>query len=138
RLTARRRGRGSSGASLNWRGPSDRLADRGQGGGARRGFGRNHQARDSEEESASLPHRWRSAAAPSCGRRRSLGDGEGSVAVTGTIVALKNTFGFIGPDGRGADVFFAAAECLEPMRFEDFKVGTRVRYDVGTGPNGRK
>lgn len=54
---------------------------------------------------------------------------------TGTIVQLKNGYGFIQREGEDKDLFFHVNE-LQGVAFDDLREGDKVTFEVGEGPKG--
>ena len=54
---------------------------------------------------------------------------------TGTIVSLRNGFGFIKREGEDKDLFFHASE-LNGVEFNNLQTGQTLQFEVAEGPKG--
>lgn len=54
----------------------------------------------------------------------------------GTIVSLREGFGFIKIEGQEKDLFFHANELVD-VQFDSLREGDKVTFEVGEGPKGK-
>ena len=58
---------------------------------------------------------------------------------TGVIkkLVMDRGFGFIAPEGGGADIFFHCSALPQKCDFDALEEGLTVTYEIGDGKNGR-
>ena len=54
----------------------------------------------------------------------------------GTIVSLREGFGFIKIEGQEKDLFFHANELVD-AQFDSLREGDKVTFEIGEGPKGK-
>ena len=57
--------------------------------------------------------------------------------MTGTIIVLKEGFGFISSEGTEGDTFFQANNLID-VEFNSLNVGDELEFEIGEGKNGKQ